>query len=232
MPAKSNASPAKPQAFCRPGSLFFSGRQCGSAFTAGTPVQRRRDPAFVSAGDGLAAGAGSIVLLSGCVYGFGNLVSSPAAFDGDPYPLEPGVSGRLPFPYLSGACADAAVDGGALVPARAGGAMVSPRGFARTRPVFILVLLLRRWDGGPAVPILLNIRRYRPCVLSLRPITEKTGGTVPYPVRPGYCGGDRGRGGGIPDRTGRKPALRLKRMPGRQPPVGRPISRRWPMIPA
>lgn len=120
------------------GSLVFSGRQCGSRLlAAGTPVQRRRDPAFVGAGDGSGCGRRFHCPAVRVRIRFRKPCLLPAAFDGDPHPLEPGVSGCLPFPCLSGACADAAVDGGALVPARAGGAMVSPRGFARTRPVFI-----------------------------------------------------------------------------------------------
>lgn len=139
MPAKSNASPAKPVSLLPAGALLFL-----AAVNAVLVFWLRE----LLSKDGVirlllvlasapAAGAGSIVLLSGCVYGFGNLVSSRRRLTGIP------IRWSRVFPavcrfhvYLGLALTLLSMAALWFLPG-AGGAMVSPRGFARTRPVFI-----------------------------------------------------------------------------------------------
>ena len=153
MPAKSNASPAKPVSLLPAGALLFL-----AAANAVLVFWLRE----LLSKDGVirlllvlatapAAGAGSIVLLSGCVYGFGNLVSSRRRLTGIP------IRWSRVFPavcrfhvYLGLALTLLSMAALWFLPGQA--APCFPLSVLPAPVPFLSVLLLRRWDGGPAVP--------------------------------------------------------------------------------
>ena len=153
MPAKSNASPAKPVSLLPAGALLFL-----AAANAVLVFWLRE----LLSKDGVirlllvlatapAAGAGSIVLLSGCVYGFGNLVSSRRRLTGIP------IRWSRVFPavcrfhvYLGLALTLLSMAALWFLPWQA--APWFPLAVLPAPVPFLSVLLLRRWDGGPAVP--------------------------------------------------------------------------------